>query len=243
MRSRADAFVQSGDPADELVGAAGCFAFLGAEVSPAAAFFGRFRWDDDWQDAKFIDRIIREVWPAWIDVFYEAPAVDLRDQRFIGSWIENALREDQLVPFALILCDESTDHIDKVVPARDLMDDDPRWRVEPSLVISKQPDAFVDAFRPLIRISSRLLLVDPVFRPCFTDGNGLQRPSFWIPTLEKLFRACAEMGTVCRLELHVRRRHGGDEQSDDEGYPNGNVENQPVAPGSALAIIVSGGWR
>lgn len=84
----------------------------------------------------------------------------------VGGWIENAQREHQKCPFHAIVV--RTDHKCKphVVIEDDLYSgESDRWAVSNSLVVAREAAAMADAVASLLRISRRVIFVDPYFAP------------------------------------------------------------------------------
>ncbi len=104
-----------------------------------------------------------------------------------------AIRETKRVPgreFRAIISTDPAGH-PGVLDAADVSDAEPRWAVPGGKLMKREPAAFGDAVQTLLRLSSRVVVVDPYFRP----SKGWQRDVI----LEFLKRQHVQPG---RVEVH-----------------------------------------
>lgn len=81
-----------------------------------------------------------------------------------AGWLAGALREHQRCPFRAILAGSNPrKHSDVLL--HDDIDEHPLWKVPRGLLVDRRAEAMADAVASTLRLSSRIILVDPYFRP------------------------------------------------------------------------------
>jgi hypothetical protein len=87
------------------------------------------------------------------------------------SWLENTLTEHQREAFrAIIAAAPSTAPYE--LDGATVDERDPLWRVETGQLVAREPEAFVKALELLLKISSRVIIVDPYL---ISDTNDKTR--------------------------------------------------------------------
>ncbi len=81
------------------------------------------------------------------------------------SWADNAIVENQRQAFRAVIVADSIVRGGNVLNANELDETDPLWRVEQGQFVARDPAALRDAIQLLLRLSSRVVLIDPYFRP------------------------------------------------------------------------------
>lgn len=84
-------------------------------------------------------------------------------------WIDNAVAQHRIAPFAAIIADEPQAHF----PPDDADGLQPLFQAVRGLRVPRTGSAIVDAVRPLLNLSSRVILVDPYFDPELTRFQGV----------------------------------------------------------------------
>ena len=81
-----------------------------------------------------------------------------------AGWLASALREHERCPFRAILAGSNPrGHSDVLL--HDDIDDHPLWQVTRGIVVDRRAEAMADAIASTLRLSKRIVLVDPYFRP------------------------------------------------------------------------------
>ncbi len=87
-----------------------------------------------------------------------------RTSESTAGWLPSALREHERCPFRAILAGSNPGgHSDVLL--HDDIDDDPLWQVTRGVVVDRRAEAMADAIASTLRLSKRIVLVDPYFRP------------------------------------------------------------------------------
>ncbi len=81
------------------------------------------------------------------------------------SWADNALAENRRETFRAVIVADSIVRGGNVLNANTLDETDPLWRVEQGRFVARDSAALHDAIRLLLRLSTRIALIDPYFRP------------------------------------------------------------------------------
>jgi hypothetical protein len=104
-------------------------------------------------------------------------------------WLDNAVRENERIPFRAIIATESRDP--NVLDASAVDDREPLWRVDSGRRLPRAAADFVAAVRVLLAASRRVILVDPYFR---ADQREKSEP---------LVAFCSAVaGTQATIEVH-----------------------------------------
>jgi hypothetical protein len=114
------------------------------------------------------------------------------------SWADNALAENQREAFRAVIVADSIVRGGNVLNAGVLDETNPLWRVEQGRFAARDPETLRDALRLLLRLSTRVALIDPFFRPHQRD---------------KALAFAAVSGSVsadAKLEVHARLGIQGD---------------------------------
>jgi len=83
-----------------------------------------------------------------------------------ASWLENAEREHQRLPFHAILARTNPRSHPVVLTDADLEeDDDGRWAVKRDRFVVRNTEEMANAVAPLLQYSSQVLFIDPYFSP------------------------------------------------------------------------------
>ena len=81
-----------------------------------------------------------------------------------SGWLAGALREHERCPFRAILAASNPGgHSDVLL--HDGIDEHPLWQVPRGLPVDRRAEAMADAVASTLRLSKRIVLVDPYFRP------------------------------------------------------------------------------
>ena len=81
-----------------------------------------------------------------------------------AGWLVGALREHERCPFGAILARSNPGgHSDVLL--HDDIDEHPLWEVHRGLLVDRRAGAMADAVASTLRLSKRIVLVDPYFRP------------------------------------------------------------------------------
>ncbi len=80
------------------------------------------------------------------------------------DWLASALREHERCPFRAIVAGSNPGGHAAVL-LHDDIDDDPLWQVTRGVVVDRRAEAMADAIASTLRLSKRIVLVDPYFRP------------------------------------------------------------------------------
>lgn len=81
------------------------------------------------------------------------------------SWIGNALTEHQRVPFHAIIAQQNQDGNAAVLPVADIDEHQPLMAVSQDRAVSREAEAIAGALSGFLRVSTRILFVDPFFDP------------------------------------------------------------------------------
>jgi hypothetical protein len=81
------------------------------------------------------------------------------------SWIENALTENQRVPFHAIIAKENSVGNVFVLPVADIGEHQPLMVATQDRAVSREAEAIAGALNRFLRVSTRILFVDPFFDP------------------------------------------------------------------------------
>lgn len=142
---------------------------------------------------------------------YEKKQIELRlrglEERYFASregapydggrpWLDNAIGEDGRAPFRAIVAAGAGG--ERVLDAARLDDTVSLWRVESGALVARDEAAIVAALELLLRVSRRIVLVDPYFRPDRREA---------VRVLDALCRAA---GTGKVIEVHARLGHERD---------------------------------
>jgi hypothetical protein len=118
------------------------------------------------------------------------------------SWADNALAENQREPFRAVIVAGSVARGGNVLNASTLDETDPLWRVEQGRFVARDPAALRDAICLLLRLSTRIALIDPYFRPQQRDKTSA-------------FVALSNsVAPGSKLEIHARLGVGNDPTHD-----------------------------
>lgn len=81
-----------------------------------------------------------------------------------AGWLAGALREHERCPFDAILAGSNPGRHSDVLLHGDI-DEHPLWQVPRGLLVDRRAEAMGDAIASTLRLSRRVILVDPYFRP------------------------------------------------------------------------------
>jgi hypothetical protein len=112
-------------------------------------------------------------------------------------WIDNASAEHAREPFSAIISSGAGGHAG-ILDATGIDEHQPLWRIDQGRLIARDSAAFVAAIQLLLRVSKKIVLIDPYFRPDKRDKVG--------PLTA--FCDVLESGTV--VEIHARLGEAGD---------------------------------
>lgn len=93
----------------------------------------------------------------------DRPDSERTSERTAG-WLASALREHERCPFRAILAVSNPRGHSDVLLHHDI-DDHPLWQVTRGIVVDRRAEAMADAIASTLRLSKRIVLVDPYFRP------------------------------------------------------------------------------
>ncbi|MFT3695697.1 MAG: hypothetical protein QM831_21345 [Kofleriaceae bacterium] len=118
------------------------------------------------------------------------------------SWVDNALAENQREAFRAVIVADSIVRGGNVLNANLLDETNPLWLVEQGRFVARDPAALRDAIRLLLRLSTRIALIDPYFRPHQRDKASA-------------FAALSScVSAASQLEVHARLGVEGDPTHD-----------------------------
>ena len=112
-----------------------------------------------------------------------------------ASWLENAEREHQRVPFRLIVSNKNPQERDFIATSDQIDDRHPLWHVERDRIIERTAENIAECAGMLLHISSIGLFIDPHFNPeerRFRDS------------LAACLRVLAHVDQLDRIELHTK---------------------------------------
>lgn len=106
------------------------------------------------------------------------------------DWLDNAITEHGRAPFRAIVSAGAGG--DRVLDAARLDDMVSLWRTESGALVARDEAAIVAAVELLLRVSSRIVLVDPYFRPDKRDA------------VRVLVALCRAAGACKTIDVHAR---------------------------------------
>jgi len=135
------------------------------------------------------------------------------------SWVDNASAEHMRAPFTAIIAADAGGRAG-ILDATAVDDDQPLWRIDQGRLIARDSAAFVAAIRLLLRVSKKIVLIDPYFRPDKRDKVG--------PLTA--FCDALESGTV--VEIHARLG-----EADDPSHQHFGAQSHAQLPRAIAAGI------
>jgi len=128
------------------------------EGEVTGAVLGHYEWDAS--DPDYIDA--NNFLNALLD--YVGPSVSRGHINTNEPWLEQAIKVHDIDPFHAILCSNSIKGHDEVITPNVISDlRNTRWYIPTIDVTSKTSEAMAKQLSPLLRTSSRIILVDPYF--------------------------------------------------------------------------------
>lgn len=93
-------------------------------------------------------------------------------------WLDNAVREDRRLQFAAMICDDPKGAHPRLLRPSDMTQDNPLWTRPRTETVEKTPEIVANLLKPLLRISSHVVFVDPFFNPCLPQYKNIYRLLF-----------------------------------------------------------------
>ncbi len=125
------------------------------------------------------------------------------------SWLVNAITQHGQNPFhAIIARQNPVNHAD-VIKADDVSDSTPKWAVRARKRVRRSAMDLAEAIAPLIRISKKVVLVDPYFRPTerrYQRSLGAILRTGWHSGIERIEIHCRTLGNPTEMWENDCRR-------------------------------------
>lgn len=110
------------------------------------------------------------------------------------EWLANAEKEHGVRPFHAIISRENPGQHSSVVAGNDIEESHPLWVTMRAFPVKRTAEAMAGLVAPLLRIGTRVLFIDPHFRP---TEMRFRRP------MEAFFKVLAEQTPLPTAEIHA----------------------------------------
>jgi len=114
------------------------------------------------------------------------------------SWIDNALSEHHRTPFRAIIAQQNSTGSVAVLPVDDIDEHQPLMLVAQDRAVSREAEAIADALSGFLRVSVRVLFIDPFFDPYNARYKNTLRACLAVMKADNPNAAC---------EIHYRYHH------------------------------------
>lgn len=146
------------------------------------------------------------------------------------SWIENALAEHQRAPFHAIIAQQNLGGNEAVLPVADIGEHQPLMVVAQDRAVSREGESIAGALSGFLRVSNRILFVDPFFDPYNARYKSTLRACLAVVKADNPGAAC---------EIHYRYHNNKPTNAELEGEA-ANLFNGVIPEGLAVSVYC---WR
>jgi hypothetical protein len=118
-----------------------------------------------------------------------------------GPWIDRAIKEYQRLSFRAIVSTGGAASAESVLEIEEDLLTQVAWNLPRSVTVERTAKAFVDALSPLLRLSSRITIVEPYFDIGDTASTN--------PIRALLLESAKEMPSLTLVQLHIANKFDG----------------------------------
>jgi hypothetical protein len=146
------------------------------------------------------------------------------------SWIDNALTEHQRAPFHAIISQQNLAGNAAVLPVADIDEHQPLMTVAQDRAVSREAESIAGALSGFLRVSTRILFVDPFFDPYNARYKSSLRACLAVVKADNPGAAC---------EIHYRY-HNNKPTNTELEREAANLFNGVIPEGLAVSVYC---WR